>query len=172
MAVITLHPFIESIHGKIGSIVFVKRNKTQFIRSYVVPYDPKTELQIKNRNNFARLVKYWQMLPYKYKYSWNRYGDTLGRKGYNVFISENMKKLKSGEKEKLFKEDFLLFNKDTNPNNYMSSNELKTIRSKFFFILLLHFRELCAGYFLDLIGPAPPSMTSQVTLHHISANFG
>jgi hypothetical protein len=95
VAVVNLHPVIESMHGKVGNVVFVKRKGTQFMRKYVIPRDPETEVQLKNRSAFSRCVAKWQLLPQNEKDVWNQYGKTRNRRGYNLFISHHMKVIKN-----------------------------------------------------------------------------
>ncbi|MCP4135539.1 MAG: hypothetical protein GY754_31510 [bacterium] len=93
------HPMFLRVSGRLGPIVFVYRNGTNFIRKWVKPYDPKTYKQRKQRNNFARLVAAWQQLPEGIRNTWNLH---VRRKrsqmsGYNAFIGYNMKRLLAGK---------------------------------------------------------------------------
>lgn len=89
MAKITLPENIMSIHGHTGGMVFYFHSayEIQYVRSYVIPRNPRTALQQKGRTAFGGAVRLWQQLQPGEKSFYNRmaYGKPLS--GYNMFIS-------------------------------------------------------------------------------------
>lgn len=95
MAIATLNPLLVSISGRIGSVVFYRRKKTQCIRMYVVPRNPDTILQRNVRKTFADAVKSWQMLTTEEKCKYRRRARGTTMSGYNLYISEYIKETTS-----------------------------------------------------------------------------
>jgi hypothetical protein len=91
MATATLNPFITSISGRIGSIVFYRRQGKTCIRSYVIPRNPDTAAQKAVRRSFADAVKSWQVLRCEEKYKFIRKAQKMQMSGYNLYISTFMK---------------------------------------------------------------------------------
>ena len=91
MAIATLNPFLVSISGRIGCLVFYPRKKKQCIRMYVVPRNPDTILQRNVRRSFADAVKSWQALTTEEKYKYIRRARGTNMSGYNLYISEYIK---------------------------------------------------------------------------------
>ena len=75
------------------SMVMFMRNGVNVARKYVVPHDPKTEEQLRQRNIFRMAVYEWQRLSTEEKWSWNeRAGkEKTGLNAYNLFIGRFMK---------------------------------------------------------------------------------
>ena len=101
MATAVLNPLFISISGRIGSIVFYRRKKTQCIRTYVVPRNPDTISQRNARRSFADAVKSWQALTALEKYKYTRRARGTHMSGYNLYISEYMKEKTSGKPKKI-----------------------------------------------------------------------
>jgi hypothetical protein len=91
MALVVLSPLITSASGKIGGVVFYRRNRKQFVRMYVIPRNPDTDAQRIVRRNFADAVKSWQMLPEDRKIIYIKKAKNLNMSGYNMFISQYLK---------------------------------------------------------------------------------
>jgi hypothetical protein len=87
VALVTLHPAIQSMHGRMGNAVFVYRKGRQHVRPYVKGRNPKTEAQQKNRTAFARAVRQWQAMNTYQRFLWNREAAGANRSGYNLFLS-------------------------------------------------------------------------------------
>ena len=87
MAKLILNPLFKYISGRSGNTVFYTWKNIQCARSYVVPRNPDTETQRKNRNIFSEAVKIWQKLPDMQKESWNLQAQGKPLSGYNLFIS-------------------------------------------------------------------------------------
>ncbi len=83
---------ITEISGRLGNIVFYSRNGKNFARKWVMPCDPRTEKQIAQRQNFARLVKIWQNMNPAERKSWINHPSRKGS-AYNAFMSENLRRL-------------------------------------------------------------------------------
>jgi hypothetical protein len=64
------------------------RDGKQYFRTYVIPNDPKTAKQMKQRKKYARAVEIWKQLSDDEKRHYNRRTTNLNRSGYNLFISE------------------------------------------------------------------------------------
>ena len=90
MATAKVNPLIKKLRGNIGDLIICRRRGRTYLRSRVIPRNPRTEKQMENRSKFSLAVEAWQSLPEsekdKYRYRARR------RKyyGYNLFISEYM----------------------------------------------------------------------------------
>ncbi|HOP63035.1 MAG TPA: hypothetical protein PK358_04605 [Spirochaetota bacterium] len=97
MAKVELTSILTKARGNMNRVVHYNRLGTQCSRAHVIPRNPDTAAQRKNRNSFAGAVKAWQLLPEDEKKEWNSKAAQLRRKGktgktgYNVFMSEYMK---------------------------------------------------------------------------------
>jgi len=89
MAVVKLNPCYDSINGRIDSLVFYSYYNKTFCRKHVIPYNPRTENQQKNRTIFKDAVKSWQKLSKFEKNLWNV--RSQGASGYNYYISRFIK---------------------------------------------------------------------------------
>ncbi|HPJ36783.1 MAG TPA: DUF6266 family protein [Spirochaetota bacterium] len=93
MAKVKFRSPIQSIHGRLGNIIFYTVNGINYARSYSIPENPRTEAQQKNRVNFADAVKLWQGLTDAEKAKYNRMAIGKPLSGYNLFISMKMKNI-------------------------------------------------------------------------------
>jgi len=93
MAKVKFRSPIQSIHGRIGNIIFYTVNGNNYARSWSIPKNPKTDAQQKNRVNFADAVKLWQELTDAEKAEYNRMAAGKPLSGYNLFISIKMKNI-------------------------------------------------------------------------------
>jgi hypothetical protein len=91
MAITTLNPLVSKVSGRAGSVVWYKRQDTQYARRYVIPYNPDTIAQRSNRQSFADAVKSWQALTEEEKNKYNRKAHNTQMSGYNLYISDFMK---------------------------------------------------------------------------------
>ncbi|HQO39782.1 MAG TPA: hypothetical protein PK986_04870, partial [Spirochaetota bacterium] len=55
MAKVILKSYLKSIHGRVGNLIYYNVHGNQYIRSYSVPYNPRTFKQQKNRRAFMVL---------------------------------------------------------------------------------------------------------------------
>lgn len=74
--------------GRHGSMVFVVRGKTTYVRRYKKPHDPKTPAQHAHRLRFMEAVQAWRELSDEEKARYNKRAKRLGRTGYNLFVGE------------------------------------------------------------------------------------
>jgi len=91
MATATLNPVITSISGKVGRLVFYRRNNETIMRAWILPPNPNSEAQRKNRNLFRQAMISWRALSAEEKTAYNGKGRKLGMTGHNLFISRFMK---------------------------------------------------------------------------------
>ena len=66
----------------------VIRKDQNFLRTYVIPNDPKTAKQINQRKKYARAVELWQQMSKVEKALYNQRAKNLNMSRYNLFISE------------------------------------------------------------------------------------
>ena len=68
----------------------VVRKGQQFLRKYVLPHDPKTPKQMRQRKKYAKANEVWRRMPESEKEAYdNRAGNmNMGMSGYNLFVSE------------------------------------------------------------------------------------
>lgn len=64
------------------------RNGKQYVRTYVIPNDPKTKKQMEQRKKYASAVETWKELSDNEKQVYNNRAMGLNMSGYNLFISE------------------------------------------------------------------------------------
>lgn len=92
MAKANINPLLKSIRGRFGNVVFYNRHGNTYIRRHVMPRNPRTMVQQLNRYAFAEAVRLWQAMPADERYRFIRKARNLNMSGYNLFISEYMKK--------------------------------------------------------------------------------
>ncbi len=88
---------INSISGRIGNVVFYLNRERQCVRTHVIPRNPDTEAQRAVRRSFGDAVHLWQAMSPDEKYSYNRKARYLNMSGYNLFISNYLKKIMQDE---------------------------------------------------------------------------
>lgn len=91
MATAAPSAYINSLRGRLGSVVFYKRYGTQCARTWIIPRNPNTESQRKIRRLFAEAVRAWQAMDPEQQYSFIRKARHTNMSGYNLFISNYMK---------------------------------------------------------------------------------
>lgn len=82
---------INSISGRLGSVVFYTRRGKLCVRSYVIPRNPDTEAQRVVRRSFAGAVLSWQSMTDEERYTYKRKARFMNMSGYNLYISLYMK---------------------------------------------------------------------------------
>ncbi len=93
MATATPNILISSIRGRIGNVVFYKRQGTQCVRLHVIPRNPNTEAQRAVRLSFGNAVRSWQAMSADERYAYNRKARYLNMSGYNLYISNYIKRV-------------------------------------------------------------------------------
>jgi hypothetical protein len=96
MARIIPGPHLQSIKGRIGNIVFYSYYDRGYARIYVKPENPGTIGQITIRRTFGDAVRSWQKLDPEEKNKYNKKARRLPMSGYNLYISDYMKKRITG----------------------------------------------------------------------------
>jgi hypothetical protein len=91
MATANLNPILTSLSGTIGRMVFYKRYSKTISRSWIMPPNPNSPAQSKNRSLFREAMKSWQSLSGDEKAAYNRRARKLSMSGHNLFISRYMK---------------------------------------------------------------------------------
>jgi hypothetical protein len=75
--------------GTIGKSLTACRSKNgNFLRKYTKPRDPKTPLQLAQRQKYAEGNKTWRALSEEEKQQYNERGKGVGMNGYCLFMSE------------------------------------------------------------------------------------
>jgi hypothetical protein len=98
MALVEMTPEGLMPRGRIGDVVFYKRNGRFFSRRYVIPRNPKTPAQMRQRERFRRAHEAWKLLSEQEKAEYHARARILGRySGYQLFMSENTKNEKEAE---------------------------------------------------------------------------
>lgn len=83
---------ISELRGRMGHRVYYMRNGRICSRSRVIPSNPRSKNQQAGRSRFALLVKRWRSLDGIQRARWNHRARGLNMSGYNLYISNNMKK--------------------------------------------------------------------------------
>lgn len=89
MARIFLSPLIVDVRGKQSDTVFSKWKGINYIRSRVVPSNPKSAAQVAIREALARLVSLWQDAMSSVQVNNNYYMTGKNASGFNNFIGGN-----------------------------------------------------------------------------------
>jgi hypothetical protein len=93
MATATPNILINSIRGRIGNVVFYTRYGRQCVRIHVIPRNPDTEAQRAVRRAFGDAVRSWQAMSTDEKYTYTRKARHLNMSGYNLYISNYLKRI-------------------------------------------------------------------------------
>ena len=125
---------INEISGKLGNLVFYKRGDKIFVRKWVRPSDPCTDLQIKQRQNFSQLIKIWQNMNPSMKKSWAAHPLRKGSP-YNTFMSENLKRMNSGDYVLLIYQPLKKYYRNTAVSNNSVSKDPAWIQSQFSLVI-------------------------------------
>ncbi len=98
MAKIEYDSFINNIHGRVGDAVHYSFRTRKCMRIYVVPRNPGTEPQQKNRGLFAEAMASWKTLTPEEKYYYRKRTRKLAMHPHNLYIREYMKVHSAEEK--------------------------------------------------------------------------
>jgi hypothetical protein len=91
MAKVMFSPIIVSISGKVADAVFARWKGRNYIRSRVVPANPRSTAQMVVRNSMARAVSLWQSLYAALKTAMDVYAAGYRMSGFNWMVSQNRK---------------------------------------------------------------------------------
>lgn len=89
MAKILLSPLIVDIRNKQSDTVFSKWKGVNYIRSRIVPSNPKTAAQIAIRNALSRMVALWQASPGDMTDNQDEWAKGKNLSGFNRWIQLN-----------------------------------------------------------------------------------
>ena len=88
--------------GQIGNIVYVNSRYGQLARQYVLPRNPRTPEQQRNRGNFGAVASRWRALTPEQRTAWcmaaaNKFivthsGRQVAHTGYSYFVSVNTRR--------------------------------------------------------------------------------
>lgn len=92
MAKIKCASYIESINGRLGDAVFYRHGNRRYARVYVIPSNPRTPMQQRNRSIFAEAMASWKGLSPEEKNYYRRKTRRLNMNPHNLYISEYIKK--------------------------------------------------------------------------------
>jgi hypothetical protein len=120
---------IAGISGRSGDRVYYLRGNRQFVRSHVMPANPRTERQQQGRVRFAGLVARWRLLGPAHRERWNHRAKRLNMSGYNLFISMNMKKREVRRVKRPFRSPAESQTRRENDQESRSSGQLSFIRT-------------------------------------------
>ena len=87
MAVGTSGVGVGTLRGKVGNIVFMPAGDSVVAREWVRPRNPRTAAQVLTRNGFATAAQGWGRLTDAQRADWVRFGQTLSRPGFNVYVA-------------------------------------------------------------------------------------
>lgn len=96
MARIYLSPLIVDIRNKQKDTVFSKWKGINYIRSRVVPANPKSGAQIAVRDALAILVEAWQLNGASHKSAWDYFASGANYSGFNAWIAKNVIPVRDG----------------------------------------------------------------------------
>ena len=90
MAKISMSPLIVDIRNKVADAVFAKWKGVNYVRSRVVPANPKTTAQTEVREALARLVNLYQTMNNYARLNLVEYMKGKNATGFNFFIGKNL----------------------------------------------------------------------------------
>lgn len=91
--------FGTKFSGTIDKMTAVNRNGVNFLRMHVIPRNPQSPLQQRNRNHFSEGVETWRSLRESQRRFYK--GIAKRRTGYNLFLSKWMEFHTRGEEPTL-----------------------------------------------------------------------
>ncbi len=91
MATVIFSPMLVSLSGKVADAVFARWKGRNYIRSRVVPANPKSAAQLVVRDSLARAVSLWQSLYATLKTAMDVYASGYRMSGYNWMVGQNRK---------------------------------------------------------------------------------
>ncbi len=82
-------PIISGARNKVGDAVFSIWKGIPYVRTRVIPHNPKSDDQMVVRNSLARCVPLWRSLEEQIKDVLDTYANDYAMSGFNWFISKN-----------------------------------------------------------------------------------
>jgi len=90
MAKISTPSYMKTPGGRMGDAVFYSIGNRSYMRTYVIPRNPRTEAQQKNRSLFAEAMASWKSLPPEEKYLYKIRTGNHEMHPHNLYIKEYM----------------------------------------------------------------------------------
>jgi len=90
MSRVTMSALLADARNKIGDVVFSKWKGVNYVRTRVVPANPKTANQVAQRNALTLCVASWKNLVSAVRSEWDRYAKGKNLSGFNAFCSANI----------------------------------------------------------------------------------
>lgn len=91
MAKVQLDVLFNDLSGHIGNMVYYSVRGKTYARQYVIPDNPRSELQTSHRNLFAEAMAEWKKLGTDEKLVYKKRSRRLAMHGHNLFVSEYIK---------------------------------------------------------------------------------
>jgi len=90
MAVIKFSPLVIDVRNSVGDTVYSAWKGVHYIRSRVVPANPRTADQVKQREIMTSGVTNWQSLGSTLQDAWNTWASEYSISGFNAFVARNV----------------------------------------------------------------------------------
>jgi len=95
MARVQFSPLIVGASGKTGDVVWSKWKGINYIRSRVIPANPRTDDQTAQREALAHALDLWQSIKAWAKKPWDKYATGYAWSGYNRYMDDNIPRAKA-----------------------------------------------------------------------------
>lgn len=95
MARVTFSPLITEMSGKCGDAVFSRWKGVAYVRERVTPANPRSDDQKAQRAALTHTLTMWQSIKSWAKAVWDRYASGYAKSGYNRYIEDNIKLVKT-----------------------------------------------------------------------------
>lgn len=97
MARVTYSPLIVQMSGTTGDAVFSRWKGINYVRSRVIPANPQTPAQTKQRDALSHTLDMWQSIKAWGKGVWDYFATGYALSGYNRYMAENIEKVRDLE---------------------------------------------------------------------------
>ena len=90
MSRVIFSALLSDARNKIGDVVFSSWKGRSYVRTRVIPANPRTQKQVEQRTTLARMVAIWKQFDDLQQDSWKYSASARNVSGFNQFISENV----------------------------------------------------------------------------------
>ncbi len=90
MAKMNTPSYIKTPGGRMGDAVFYSIRNRTYMRTYVIPRNPRTEAQQNNRSLFTEAMASWKSLTTEEKYLYKRRTEYMNMHPHNLYVREYM----------------------------------------------------------------------------------
>ncbi|MBA7634095.1 hypothetical protein ES703_41674 [subsurface metagenome] len=97
MAKVIYSPLISSLRGKVADAVFAVWKGIAYVRERVIPANPRSDLQVAQREALANTLTMWQSIASWAQQIWNTYAEGYAKSGYNRYMEDNILHVKAAE---------------------------------------------------------------------------